>query len=119
MSAPIVFTLSPGQVDELARRVAEILAERAAPAPAPAAFVTLAEAAALLGVSAKTVRNMMGEKDGRLSRHGAPRRPLVARVEVEALAAGAGREKPTERVRRPDRPPREPSRTFTSRARGG
>lgn len=107
--------LSPGQVEQIATRVAAILADRSAPAPPPGAFVTVAEAAALLGVRPKTVANYLSS--GRLTRHGGPRRPLVARAEVEAFASGGGRERPAEHTPRRRRRPRHAGPTFTDRAR--
>lgn len=113
-------TLTVEQLEVIAERVATILAERSEQvgyAEATCSFVSIAEAARLLGVTAKTVQNMVS--DGRLSRHGGPRRPLASRSEVTALAAGEGREKPAQAVTRASRVRREPSRTFTSRAKGG
>jgi hypothetical protein len=111
----LAVTLAPEQLDALAERVADILAERQATAEVAGDYITPTVAAGMLGVSAKTIRNMVS--DGRLTRHGAPRRPLVARDEVLALARGEGRQ-PRENVRRPSARPRRSARTFTARARG-
>jgi transposase-like protein len=46
-------------------------------------LVTVQRAADLVGVQPKTIRNWIAA--GRLTRHGAPRRPLVLRAEVEQL----------------------------------
>ena len=46
-------------------------------------FMTVQEAARLAGVTPKTVHNWLCE--GRLVRHGVPRRPLVDREELEHL----------------------------------
>ncbi|MFN8109170.1 MAG: helix-turn-helix domain-containing protein [Thermoleophilia bacterium] len=71
------------QLTAIAEAVAEILdARQAALDP----VLTVARAAELLGVTEKTVRNMLS--DGRLTRHGAPRRPLVSREQVTRLALG-------------------------------
>lgn len=108
-------SLTDDDLDALAERVATILAARSMDAAPAGDHLAVPAAAALLGVSPKTVRNYLAS--GRLTRHGAPRRPLVARVEVEAMARGEARARPAERVRRPSRA-RPAERTFTARARG-
>lgn len=88
MTPPITLpvTLAPGDLDLIADRVAAILAARAPVQPA-SAYIVVGEAARILGISPKTIQNYLSA--GRLTRHGGPRRPLVARAEVEALAAGS------------------------------
>src|SRR5262249_10542748 len=102
----------PDQLDAITERVAEILAVRG-PFGAPAELLTVAQAAELLGVRPKTVHNMLG--DGRPTRHGARGRPLVARVDTEALARSDARQ-PLAQARR--RRPQLVERTFTERAKG-
>jgi excisionase family DNA binding protein len=111
----LTVALSSADLDAIAERVAAILVERADPLR-EANYVTVPEAAALLGVTEKTIRNYVSS--GRLTRHGAPRRPLVSREEVVALARGEGRQALQVNARRPSpRRPRAQERTFTSRAR--
>lgn len=107
--------LDPADLETLAQRVAELLADRtpvAAPGPAPD-MLTVPQAAALLGVTPKTVTNYLSA--GRLARGGVPKRPLVSREEVEALARGEARPRPAQRVRRPG----PAGEAFTRRARRG
>ena len=77
----LVVTLTDAQLEAVARRVAELLADRR-PAE-PSERMTVAQAAELAGVSAKTVRNWMSA--GRFVRYGAPRSPRVARAELLAV----------------------------------
>ena len=77
---------------DLVDRIRTVLGDRHEP------FISVGRAADLLGVTPKTIRNWISS--GRLGRYGAPRRPLVARSDVEReLAPNA--------------------RTFTARARRG
>jgi excisionase family DNA binding protein len=74
-------------------------------------FMTVQEAARRAGVSPKTVHNWLS--DGRLVRHGVPRRPLVEREELEQLLRP-----PTRRVSGIRRSvPRGGPVKFTARAR--
>jgi excisionase family DNA binding protein len=74
-------------------------------------FLTVQEAARLAGVAPKTVHNWLS--DGRLVRHGVPRRPLVDRKELEDLLRP--RTKQTHRIHH--RVPRQGSARFVARAR--
>ena len=110
----VVLTLSDGQLEEIAQRVAEILASREAAAPA-GELLTVTSAAALAGVTPKTLRNWFSL--GRLTRRGAPGTPLVDRGELLALLAPGS---PSDgRGVRPKRPgkPRPAAGTFTDMAR--
>jgi excisionase family DNA binding protein len=95
-------------------RVAELSADRRAPEPAPE-LLTVAQAAELAGVSVKTVRSWLS--NGRLTRHGPPRHPVVARSELLALLAGPPRSRTLRRARTPKRG--QPAGTFTGLAREG
>jgi excisionase family DNA binding protein len=75
----ITMMLTDDQLDELAQRVAEILACRE---PEPD-LLTLDQAASMAGVSPRTISNWISA--GRLERHGVARKPLVARAELLAL----------------------------------
>jgi len=77
----LTVTLTDAQLEAIAVRLAELLADRPS-APAPE-LLTVAQAAELAGVSAKTVRNWLSA--GRLARHGKPHAPRVARAELLAL----------------------------------
>jgi len=89
----LLVTLTDAQLEAIAHRVAELLAEGRASEPA-AELLTVSQAAELAGVTRKTIANWLSA--GRLRRHGVARRPRVSRVEVEALLA-------------PQRPQAEPS----------
>lgn len=80
--------------DEELRPLRERLAPRAPTRAGPATpYLTTAEAAVLLGYGENLARGRRRVyelvSDGRLTRHGAGRRLLVSREEVERLAAGA------------------------------
>jgi excisionase family DNA binding protein len=89
----LTVTLTDDQLEAIAHRVAELLADRRASEPAPE-LLTVSQAAELAGVTRKTIANWLSA--GRLRRHGVARRPWVSRVELEALLA-------------PQRPQAEPS----------
>jgi hypothetical protein len=109
----ITFTLTDGQIEELAQRVAEILADRAPSEPSEQ--LTVAQAAALAGVSTKTVRNWMSA--GRLVRHGAPRAPRVARDELLAVIDPQPRSEGRAARKRRRVRPQTAARTFARMAR--
>jgi hypothetical protein len=79
--------LTDEQVEAIALRVADLLADRLASERVPK-LLTVAQAAELAGVSAKTIRNWISA--GRLSRHGAPRAPRVARGELPGPRPATG-----------------------------
>jgi excisionase family DNA binding protein len=102
VTVSVTVVLTDDQLELIASRVAAILA--AAPPTGGDPLVSVDEAARMLGVTRKTVANMLS--DGRLTRHGASRRPLVARAEVEAMRnpaapQGASRTAPRRPARRP------------------
>ncbi|MBI2684015.1 MAG: hypothetical protein HYX33_01270 [Actinobacteria bacterium] len=117
-------TLSVRQLEALVeplvqRAVERALAERMPSAAGVASHVPVAVAARLLGMAPKTVANMLA--DGRLTRSGAPRRPLVALDEIEAITHRRVRERPP-LAPVPPRPTQVRPRaagTFSSRARAG
>lgn len=74
--------LAGDQIELIARKVAEILATKVLDA---GELLPVSAAAEFLGVTPKTIRNMLS--DGRLKRHGGPRRPLVARGDLDRLAS--------------------------------
>ena len=123
-SVEATVTLSVGQLEALVeplvqRAVERALAERMPSAAGVASHVPVAVAARLLGMAPKTVANMLA--DGRLTRYGAPRRPLVALEEVEAITLRRGRDRPP-LAPVPPRPAQARPRaagTFSSRARAG
>lgn len=95
MSGPerITLTVDAEALRALVREeVDRRLAEQAGPPAHRAPYLTVAEAAELLGYAAnpergrRRVYELTG--DGRLTRHGPGRRLLVSRAEVERLAAG-------------------------------
>ena len=117
-------TLSVRQLEALVepivqRAVERALAERMPSAAGVASHVPVAVAARLLGMAPKTVANMLA--DGRLTRYGAPRRPLVALDEIEAITHRRGRERPPLAPIPPRPAPARPrtAGTFSSRARAG
>lgn len=77
------FTLTDDQLEQIAERVAEILADRE---PAPE-MMTFGEAGQMAGVSPRTVANWCSGASPRLTRYGVPRRPLVSRAELLALVS--------------------------------
>src|SRR5262245_22980866 len=86
-------TLSVVQLEALVeplvhRAVERALAKRADDLAGPASHVPVAVAARLLGMAPKTVANMLS--DGRLTRYGAPRCPLVALEEIQAITHRRG-----------------------------
>lgn len=111
----LTVTLTDDQLEAIARRVAQMLADRRALGPAPE-FLTLARAAELARVAPKTIGNWLFAE--RLPRHGEPGRPRVARAELLAMIdpppSADGR---TPRPRRPGRP-RASSGAFARLARG-
>lgn len=81
MTPAITLVLTDDQVRQIATVVASLLdEERGATSPD---LVGLDEAAALAGVSSRTIGNWCSR--GRLTRYGVPRRPLVDREELLAL----------------------------------
>jgi len=116
-------TLSLGQLEAIIeplvqRAVERALAERMPSAAGVASHVPVAVAARLLGMAPKTVSNMLS--DGRLTRYGAQRRPLVALEEIEAITHRRGRERaPLAAVRPRPGQGRPRAGTFSSRARAG
>jgi hypothetical protein len=110
----LTVTLTDAQLEAIAHRVAELLADQR-PSESSPELLTVAQAAKLAGVSEKTVRNWLSTH--RLTRHGAPRTPRVARGELLALInqqpVSDGR---TARPRRPRRPQTGPG-TFARMAR--
>jgi Helix-turn-helix domain len=111
----ITLTLADDQLEEIAQRVAEILAAREPTSPTPD-LLTVAQAAEVAGVSPKTIANWLS--GGRLTRCGAPRSPLVDRAELQAFLDPEGRRQ-TRTVRR-TRPgkPRPASGAFAQLAKG-
>ena len=88
-------TLSVRQLEALVEPLVQRAVERALDEHMPASagiasHVPVAVAARLLGMAPKTVANMLS--DGRLTRYGAPRRPLVALEEIQAITHSRGRE---------------------------
>ena len=116
-------TLSVGQLEALVeplvqRAVERALAERMPSAVGVASHVPVAVAARLLGMAPKTVSNMLS--DGRLTRYGAPRRPLVALEEIEAITHRRDRERAAlAPVRSRPGQGRPKGATFAARARAG
>ena len=116
-------TLSVAQIEALVeplvrRAVERSLAERAVDLPGFASHVPVATAARLLGVAPKTVANMLS--DGRVTRYGAPRRPLVALEEVEAITHRRERERTPLTAVRPRLGQRQPgAASFVARAKAG
>jgi hypothetical protein len=116
-----IVTLSVQQLEALVeplvqRAVERALDERMPSSAGVASHVPVAVAARLLGMAPKTVANMLS--DGRLTRYGAPRRPLVALEEIQAITHRRGRETAVLAAVRPRtgrRPPR--GTTFSARAR--
>src|SRR5262249_18222523 len=114
-------TLSVVQLEALIeplvhRAVERALAERAGDLAGPATHVPAAVAARLLGMPPNTVANMLS--DGRLTRYGAPRCPLVALEEIQAITHPRGHEAAVPAAAHPRRgrqPPR--AATFSARAR--
>ena len=85
MSAPrIVVELSESDLEQLAERVAELMAESAVPASVPGAnrFLTPAEAADYLRCSRQRIYDLCSM--GALSRFRDGSRVLVAREEIDA-----------------------------------
>jgi hypothetical protein len=109
----LTVTLTDDQLEAIALRVAELLADREASEPVPE-LLTVSRTAELAGASVKTVRNWLSS--GRLTRHGPPRHPIVARAELMALLAGPQRTAP-HRARAPKRP--EAAGKFAGLARRG
>jgi hypothetical protein len=80
----LVVTLTDDQLEEIADREAEQLTDHRAPEPVPEQL-TVAEAAALARVTAKTIYHR--RFDGKLTAGGSRGRPLIDRPELEALLA--------------------------------
>lgn len=89
----IAIELTPDQLEVIAERVAEIVAERHQPPSAPD-LLTVAEAAELMRCERKRVYRLLS--DGRLPRVRDGGRVLVERAEVERHLRG---EPPTEVTR--------------------
>jgi excisionase family DNA binding protein len=80
-------SLSDAELEPLLERLAPLLEHRtASPPAAPSRFLTSEEAAQLLRSRRRRIYELVA--DGRLTRHGDGRRLLLARAEVERLAAG-------------------------------
>ena len=80
-------TLDDATLDEIARRVALILAQTdSGPPPAESRFLTIIEAAELLRCSRQRVDDLLSS--GRLSRVKDGRRTLVSRAELEHYLGG-------------------------------
>ena len=77
----LTVTLTDDQLEAIALRVAEMLADRGASEPAPE-LPTVAQAAELAGVGAMTVRNWLSA--GRLTRQGVPGRSTIGRSGARA-----------------------------------
>lgn len=93
--------LTPDELDAIAQRVADLLAERQvgdAAAPAQPDRLTVAEAAALARVTPSTVYRWLSEQ--KLTRHGSIGRVLIDRAELDALL----RSGPPHRPRRAAQP---------------
>lgn len=92
MSAPtpIGLTFPEEVLEQIAQRVAEILAERTSTATAIGIqrWFTIDEAAEYARCSRQRIYNL--RSSGRLSRHGDGGRALVDRQELEALIQGGG-----------------------------
>jgi hypothetical protein len=100
------------------RAVERVLTERAVDLPGVSSHVSVAVAARLLGMAPKTIANMLS--DGRLTRYGAPRRPLVALEEIEAITHRRGREgAPLAAVRRRPGQRQPGAASFVARAKAG
>jgi hypothetical protein len=78
----LTVTLTDDQLEAIAHRVAELLADRQATEPA-SGLLTPAQAAEVAGVSAKADRNWLSAR--RLVRHGVRGHPMVSRAELAAL----------------------------------
>ena len=78
----LTFTLPPELVEQVAQRVAEILAPRFE-TPGASPYMTVREAAEFRRCKPKRIHNLIG--DGRLTRVKDGGRTLVLRAEVEAL----------------------------------
>ena len=106
----LVVTLTDAQLEAIAHRVAELLAAERPSEPA-AEWLTVAEAAALARVTAKTIYRWRSE--GRLTADGSTGRALIDRPELEALLAAGP--KLQARTAKPGR--RAPSDVFARMAR--
>jgi hypothetical protein len=102
--------LSPEELESLAD-VLECARDRSPWRGELRPHLTVREAAGLAGVAPKTIQNWLS--DGRLIRHGVPRRPLVDRVELENLLRP--RESRITQIHRSA--PKRGSARFTARAR--
>jgi len=89
----LTVTLTDAQLEAIAPRVAELLADRRASEPVPE-LLPVAPAAQLAGVSAKTIRNWLST--GKLPRTGS----RIARTDLMALLAGPQRSMPRRARRR-------------------
>ena len=85
MSELVTFQLPDGFVDQVADRVAAILAARHT-TPAPPRWLTVEEAAAYIGAKPKRIYDLRSA--GRLSRTGDGSRVLVNRQELDDLIVG-------------------------------
>jgi hypothetical protein len=112
-SLEVRIVLDAQQVEAIARSVLELIGEPEQPTAETTDLISVAQAAELAGVAPKTITNWLSS--GRLTRHGAPRRPLVSRDEVLTLLAPAS--PPEGRSARQTRPAkRRPSAGAFSRA---
>jgi excisionase family DNA binding protein len=78
----ITFEVPAELVEQIAARAAEIAVERLRAEP-ESEFLTVAEAAALIGATPQRIYDL--RSDGRLTRHGDGGRALVARAELVDL----------------------------------
>ncbi len=80
-------TLDDATLDEIARRVALILAQTdSGPPPVESRFLTVIEAAELLRCSRQRIDDLLSQR--RLRRHKEGRRTLVSRDEIESYLTG-------------------------------
>ena len=103
----LVVTLTDAQLEAIAHRVSELLADQRPSEPPE--LLTVAQAAELAGVSTKTIRNWLSAR--KLPRTGS----RIARADLMALLAGP--ERTPRRARTPKRP--DAVGTFTQLARDG
>lgn len=83
MTAPLTFTLPAELVEQIARRVAEIMLEREPAKAAEQRWLTVAEAAAYIGAKPQRIYDL--RSSGRLSRTGDGSRGLVDRRELDEM----------------------------------
>ena len=112
----LTVALPDAALEQIAQRVAEILAAREPESTAPD-LLTIDQAAELAAVSRKTVSNWLSA--GRLVRYGVPRAPRISRSELLGLLApeppsdGRAVRRPRLTMARPASPP------FSNMARRG